>query len=671
MCGIAGAIRRIPNRRETGSRPSSERIVRLVERMTEAQRHRGPDGSGMWQSVDQEVVFGHRRLAILDLSDAGAQPMVDPGSGTVVAFNGEIYNFREIRGELEALGETFRSSSDTEVILKAHDRWGIDAVQRFRGIFALALWDPRARAVHLVRDPMGIKPLYWTATEDGEPGEEVILFASEVRALLASGAVPRRLEPAAVASYLWHGFVVGPDTMVEGVHLLPAASILTIQADDLARRQNSRRTRQYWSMPSSAARSTSVDELRDELVRTVRMQLVSDVPLGVFLSGGVDSSAVAALAREAIPDALHTFTIGFEEPAYDESEHARRVADCLQTRHTRSVLTEQAFQQGLPDALAAIDQPTFDGINTYFVSRAARRAGMTVALAGTGGDEVFGGYPSFVDIPRMLGAGAWLRFADEAGVLRRAFAGTVTLGARFANGMSWDVFKVAPPQTRWGKVADVARAAHDALSLYQISYALFTRESQAILAGEEVRAAQRHRQHGLPAHVAAAWRRSIEGSEVRHAISMLELSSYVGERLLRDTDAASMAVALEVRVPLLDHVFAETAAGIDPARRFAPPRKKQLLRDIALTRLDPGLFDRPKSGFVLPIDRWARQRLQPVMQGLFADGGLARRIGLRGDALWTLWHSFTEGRPGLYWSRIWALYVLLSWCERHDVSLAA
>jgi asparagine synthase (glutamine-hydrolysing) len=668
MCGIAGAIRNIGDSRGSGTRPCSEKVAVYVERITEAQRHRGPDGSGLWRSGGQEVVFGHRRLAVLDLSEAGAQPMVDGDSGCAVTFNGEIYNFLDIRRDLESLGETFRSSCDTEVILKAYNRWGIDAVKRFRGIFALALWDPQARAVHLVRDPMGIKPLYWTVAHEGD--EEVVLFASEVRALLASGAVARRLEPAAVASYLWHGFVVGPDTIIEGVHLLPAASILTI-AGDPGSQQNTRTIRQYWRMPSSTDRRTTVADLRDELVNTVKMQLLADVPLGVFLSGGVDSSAVAALASEVAPEAVHTFTIGFDLPEYDEMPHARRVADAIRSRHTSVLLTEQSFQEQLPAAFTAIDQPTFDGINTYFVSQAARNAGMTVALAGTGGDEVFGGYPSFVDIPRMLGASRWLPFAGGDGMVRRAWDSTVGLGARVVNEVSWDLFKVAPPQTRWGKVADVARAAHDTLALYQVFYAIFTRETQALLAARVVRQAQRQQQHGLSAQVACGWRRRIEGSELLHAISLLELSSFVGERLLRDTDAASMAVALEVRVPLLDHVLAETVAGIDPVRRFSPLGKKRLLRQVALARLDPAIFDRPKSGFVLPIDAWARQRLQPQMEALFADDGLARRVGLRGPALQTLWRSFADRRPGLYWSRIWAIYVLLSWCQTHDVRLAA
>jgi asparagine synthase (glutamine-hydrolysing) len=669
MCGIAGAIRRIPDGRGGGTRPPSARIAAYVEKISEVERHRGPDGSGFWQSSGQEVVFGHRRLAIIDLSEAGAQPMLDPDTGCAITFNGEIYNFLELRRDLEALGETFRSSSDTEVILKAYKHWGIDAVSRFRGIFALALWDPRARAVHLVRDQMGIKPLYWVVLRDPDTGEDLVLFASEVRALLGTGAVARRLDPAAVASYLWHGFVVGPGTILEDVHLLPAATILTIEAGGDGRAQNTSSMRQFWSMPTSYARVTTADELREELRNTVRMQLIADVPLGVFLSGGVDSSALAALASEVAPDAVHTFTIAFDVPEYDEARYALQVAESIKSRHTAVTLTQETFLDQLPGAFTAIDQPTFDAINTYFVSRAAREAGMTVALAGTGGDELFGGYPSYVDIPKARRLAGWL--PGNGGVARRAFNGAIGAASHLGNAVSWELLGIAPPQTRWGKIADVARAGDDTLGLYQVFYSLFTRDAQAALGGRAVRRAQARQEYGLDAPVAEAWRARTRGSENLHAVSLLELSSFVGERLLRDTDTASMAVALEVRVPLLDHVLIETVAGIDPKRRFFPSRKKQLLRDVALSRLDPRIFDRPKSGFVLPIDVWARQRLEAKMGALFADTALVRRAGLREEAVQTLWRSFTARRPGLYWSRVWSFYILLSWCQTHDVSLAA
>jgi asparagine synthase (glutamine-hydrolysing) len=671
MCGVAGVIRWIPTARLAGSRPHEPQVNAIAERMSDAIRHRGPDGTGLWESGCQEVTFAHRRLAIIDLSEAGAQPMIDPDTGCAITYNGEIYNFLEIRRDLEQLGESFRSACDTEVILKAYKRWGIDAVQRFRGIFAFALWCPRTRAVHLVRDQMGIKPLYWTRARLAATGEEIVLFASELRALLASGLVERRLDPAAVASYLWHGFTIGPGTIIEGVHLLPAGTILTISAEDDADRRNAHAMRRYWQLPRSTDRVTTPAEMAEELARTVRMQLVSDVPLGVFLSGGIDSSAVAALASQAIPDGLHTFTVGFEVPEYDETRHAQKVADAIRSRHTTTLLTGQGFRDKLPEAMKSIDQPTIDGINTYFVSAAARSAGMTVALAGTGGDELFGGYRSYEDVPNALRYGAWVPFAGGRGAGKRAFDGLVDLATRAVGRLYWGLLDAAPPQTRWAKIADVVRAIRDPLGLYQVSYALFTQESQAVLAAGRVREAQRGQAFGLPGAVAAAWRERIDGSELLHAISVLELFSFVGERLLRDTDAASMAVALEVRVPLLDHALTESVAGLPPGPRFEPVRKKQILRDAALSKLDPAIFDRPKSGFVLPIDVWAREALRPQMDALFADESLVRRVGLQPEAVATLWRSFKDGRRGLYWSRIWAIFVLLLWCQTHDVQLAA
>jgi asparagine synthase (glutamine-hydrolysing) len=642
--------------------PTRSAVTACVERISGALRHRGPDGSGLWATQSSEVVFGHRRLAIIDLTEAGAQPMVDAESGCVITFNGEIYNFKELRRELEMLGEQFHSTSDTEVILKAYSRWGLSIVPRLRGIFAMAIWDPRSRSVHLLRDHLGIKPLYWTRVQNSPLGKDVLLFASEVRALLASGVVARRLDPAGVASYLSQGFVVGPTTIAEGIELLPAAGILTIAPGKSTQHANNYTLGCYWRLPSSDVCRTTEEELRHELANAVRMQLISDAPLGIFLSGGIDSSAVAALAAEAEPGAVHTFTIGFDEAGLDESQYAARVAAATGSRHTNVTLREEDFLQQLPDALTAIDQPTFDALNTYFVSRAARAAGMTVALAGTGGDELFGGYPSFTELPRMLRVGAWVPW-PLGDAVDRVYRGTAAL--------YWNLLGQAPPQTRWGKIADVACAGHDLLGLYQTSYALFTREAQSRLASVRVHAAQQAQDFGLPAEVARTWRARIEHGEVLHAISLLELSSFVGERLLRDTDTASMAVSLEARVPLLDWTLCEKVAGISPARRFLPSGKKRLLRDLALARLDPAIFDRPKSGFVLPIGEWARRRLQPEIERLLSDANLVSRAGLQPRAVRTLWRSYVAGRPGLYWSRIWSIYALLSWCQNHDMALAA
>jgi asparagine synthase (glutamine-hydrolysing) len=661
MCGIAGAVGSLSLVRSyDGS--VGERIAECVVRVSHALSHRGPDGQGTWSTERREVVFAHRRLAIIDLTEGGAQPMVHAASGCAITYNGEIYNFQELRRELESIGEIFSSGSDTEVVLKAYARWGLDAVPRLRGIFAMAIWDPRSRCVHLIRDQMGIKPLYWTIVRGGALGEETLLFASELRSLLASGAVPRRLDPAGVASFLAQGFVVGPGTMVEGVKLLPSASTLTIAAGAGSGELNVVSLRRYWEMPAGAAGRTSEEELHHVLAKTVRMQLVSDAPLGIFLSGGIDSSAVAALASETAPDAVHTFTIGFEDESLDESRYAAAVATAIRSRHTTAVLSEGDFLAQLPGAMAAIDQPTFDAINTYFVSRAARNAGMTVALAGTGGDELFGGYPSFVELPKMMSGTSWFP--------GRAWDGAIRATARMAGGMFWNGLKRSPRQTRWGKLADVARAAGDLLALYQVSYAIFTAETQERLASAAVRKAQSQEVFGLPAEVVELWRGRVRDQELLHAISLLELSSFIGERLLRDTDAASMAVALEVRVPLLDHVLCEAVAGMDPACRFEPILKKMALRRAGLSKLDPVLFDRPKSGFVLPIGGWTKRGLRAELDRLFADTELIGRVGLDAATVQTLWASYTSGKRGLHWSRVWSIYVLLTWCRSHDVLLA-
>jgi asparagine synthase (glutamine-hydrolysing) len=636
MCGIAGAAGFIDGDR-----------VAAVRRMGDAQAHRGPDDEGQWTSgtiQEFEVSLAHRRLAIVDLTPAGAQPMRNPATGDTLTFNGEIYNFKLLRQELTARGAHFVSNSDTEVILHAYAAWGIDAFRRFRGIFAFALWDARQRVLHLVRDPMGVKPLYWTLQG------RTLYFASELRALLTLG-IERRLHPPAVASFLWHGYVVGPRTIIEGVELLPAACHATISADGLGPVAT-----EYWRLPAAREGTSTPESVTDTLRETIRMQLVSDVPLGVCLSGGVDSTAVTALASEAANSDLRTFTLGFDERELDESSNALLVAQALGTKHAGVRLAESDFQRQLPAALESIDQPTFDGVNTYLLSKAMREAGMTVALAGTGGDELFGGYKSFVDLPRAARAGRLLgRFSKTLAVM----TGAATQAALEMG--------IVPPQTRWGKLADVVATEGDFVDLYQVDYGLFSRAmfsrlSAPLALGGKVA-------FGLTADQRTRYE-AIGGQEqTLHAISSLELSSFIRERLVRDQDAASMAVSLELRVPLLDHVFIEAVAGLTSAQRFQPLGKKALLRRATEPRIDPGVLDRPKSGFVLPMDAWCRRAMRQRIDDMYRDSDLCARVGIDGRAAVALWQSFLAGGVGLYWSRVWAVFILLDWCARHRASL--
>ena len=639
MCGLAGAAGLI-----------DQAIVAAVDRMNDAQAHRGPDGQGRWTSGSAghfDVALAHRRLAILDLTPGGAQPMHSAETGDVLVFNGEIYNYLELRAELEAAGTRFVSNSDTEVILRAYAAWGLAAVPRFRGIFAFALWDARQRKLHLVRDPMGVKPVYWVVRG------RTVFFASEVRALLAAG-IERRLDPTAVASFLWHGFVVGPQSIIQGIKIVPAASHLTFEEGRLEPAPVT-----YWRLPAASPGTTTRAAVAETLRETVRMQLVSDVPVGVFLSGGVDSTSVAALACESAgAGVIKTFNIGFDDPALDESRYARDVAQALGTEHRSLRLTEADFRRQLPDALDSIDQPTFDGINTYLLSRAVREAGMTVGLTGAGGDELFGGYKSFVDLPRASQIG---RLSSPAGKAIQGLAGAATRAAL--------ALGVVLPQTRWGKAADVISSGGNFVELYQTEYGLFSSEFYAHLTTRDVTSAGGALSWGLTEEQMARARAVIGDDRSLHAVSGLELNSFIRQRLMRDMDAASMAVSLELRVPLLDHKVIEQVAGLDEHSRFLPLGRKELLRRTALARLDPRIFDRPKSGFVLPIDTWCRRSVRQQMEDVYHDAAMCERVGVNAKVAATLWHSFLRGNPGLYWSRVWAIFILVSWCARHRVAL--
>lgn len=637
MCGIAGAL---------GS--TRDVALPLVEVMLDNLLHRGPDQHGLWASATPGAVFGHRRLSIIDLSEAGRQPMIDEASGVALTYNGEFYNYLEIKKILTESGHSFKSGSDTEVILKAYLEWGAACLEKMRGMFAMAIWDPRSSETLLVRDRLGIKPVYYYS-KDG-----LFLFASEVRALLATGAMPKRLNRSAVAAYLWQGFVPGPDTMVQDIHRLDPGCYLRINAQGKVLERQS-----YWQLPAAGSQLSTEEALHNchnELQRAASEHLVSDVPLGVFLSGGVDSSAMAALAQRAVNRPVTTYNIRFDEQEYDESGYAAHVADKLQTDHHELTLTEGVFHDQLEDALAALDQPTFDAINTYFVSRAVREAGLTVALAGTGGDELLGGYSSFKELPTAQKLTGLMRYLPSP--LRRG------VGHACLAMISRNAGEVRP-QVRWGKIQDMLDARGDLLGLYQVSYALFSREFQASLTlGEH------DLQFGCQPGRAERLRAELnQDADVLAAVSRLELANFLGERLLPDTDMASMAVSLEVRVPLLDHQFVESLLQLSTAQRFEPVGRKGFLRSAMAKELPPETFDRPKAGFELPLQKWCRAGLAEQMDATLRDMNLAHSIGLSGEAVSRLWRAFSKDAPGLYWSRVWSIFVLMNWCRQHGLSV--
>jgi asparagine synthase (glutamine-hydrolysing) len=644
MCGIAGIIGRLddPNRA-------------ALERMSNAMVHRGPDASGKWASAPDARGWGamlaHRRLAILDLSPAGVQPMVDPVTGHVIAFNGEIYNFRDLRRRLVAEGQDFQSTGDTAVMLRALGLHGPEAVSWLRGMFAFACWDPKRRRLLLARDHLGIKPLYLARSSDPDSGWSVA-FASELRALLASGLLGTpRLDPQAVASSVWNGFVVGPCTAVKGVDLLWPGRLIELDGAGKEVRQED-----FWRIPNCAPDPTmDEDSLAIILEEGLRLHLASDVPLAVFLSGGVDSSAMANLAQRAAQSPIHTFTLAFEEQELNEGPIARQIAAAIGTQHHEVVLTEGRFVENLEAALDSLDQPTFDGLNAYFMSDSIRAAGFTVALSGTGGDELFGGYPTYQDLPVLQ---SWSRRA--AWVPRGLQVAAATLA-------TWPLRRsrqAVPPQTRWAKLPQMVRHGDDLLALYQLAYALFLPGFQhELLASDfaEVLA------DGLPL---AMRERLIAETRCRtplSAISVMEQRLFLGERLLRDNDVASMARSLEQRVPLVDQILFESVDRLPDQARYQPLGRKAILRRVGLRGLDPALFERPKSGFVLPFDRWIRRGLKNAMDQTLRDPQAIALAGLDPEAVQRLWRTFLDGAPGMYWSRVWSVYVFIRWCHRNRV----
>ena len=599
MCSISGGFRIFAD---------------AVVRMNEAQRHRGPDDEGV---VDLgQVVLGNTRLAIIDISAAGHQPMHDPISGNWITYNGETYNFKELRDQI---GGQWVSNTDTEVVLRGYGKWGVDVFRKLRGMFALALWDDQKQQLLLARDPLGIKPVYYYSTKDQ------FVFASELRALLASGLVPRRVDSAGVDSYLACGSVAAPLTIVEGIKQLLPGHYLEVS-------ENDRRDVEFVVPKREAVagkRKDAVARLRAELEESVRLHLVSDVPLGVFLSGGMDSSALVALtSRYQTPQ---TFSVVFDEPTFNEAPFSRAVAERFRTQHHEIRLTESQLIEMLPGAIAAIDQPTMDGINTFVVSKAVKNAGITVALSGLGGDELFAGYPSF-------------RRAVKVGSLSQASKRVL----RAASGIGRIAVNGSVQRQKFWQLANSEGTATD---VYRISRQLFSPD-----AVKEINGRESNCRGGPP------WPPQFE--DTVNPISELELNGYMTNTLLRDTDAMSMAHSLEVRVPFVDLKVVDYVLSLPGDWKLRNGYPKPLLADALSDLLPRDFIARPKMGFTLPFEKWLQQNLRHEVSSVLEDNSPILNSG----AVRKIWHDFLQKPRGLGWSRPWSLYVLAKWCEINGVT---
>jgi asparagine synthase (glutamine-hydrolysing) len=645
MCGIAGGVFWNRSTDAAGAESAVAAMVRTLE-------HRGPDGRGVrcLQTVGPAeanrpfAVLGHTRLAIIDLSAAGAQPMGGENGSPCITYNGETYNFTEIRTQLAAAGASFSSGTDTEVILRGYDAWGIDVLQHLRGMFALALWDGRRHRLLIARDRLGIKPLYYFR------GNGLFLFASEVRALLATGLVPRRLDATALWQYLGYQSIPAPRTLVDGVRLLPPGHWMTIGEDG---REYSAA---YWRMldaasePLDVSRDEALARVRHSLRDAVAAHLVSDVPVGAFLSGGIDSSAVVGLMREA-GFTPRTFSIGFNEDAFDESRHSASVARLHQTEHTHVALAGTDLLDQLPEALQAMDQPTGDAVNTYVVSKAVRARGIKVALSGLGGDELFGGYPSFARLTRI---------ADIARIWGRTPASLRTLtgtAVRALGGASVQASKAAAAIESDGSLSSMFPLTRQLLSVEQrtalIHPAILERAVETVDPYD---------------HLLADAYAAVPGAGVFAQISFAEARTYMHDVLLRDTDQMSMAHALEVRVPLLDHRLVDLVTALPDSVKQTDGVPKRLLVESVGTLLPASIVHRPKQGFTLPFDPWMRGPLREFCAERLGEHGLTGRGLMNPDVVGRLWESFLRGGKDVSWSRLWALVVLDAWLESNPLT---
>jgi asparagine synthase (glutamine-hydrolysing) len=639
MCGICGF---------TGPRADG-----ALHAMVRALHHRGPDDCGVW--VNDSASLGMARLAVLDLSAAGHQPMPTDDGAIHIVYNGEVYNFAAERRALEGVGVHFRSTSDTEVVLRLYERYGDDFVARLRGMFALAIWDgrrgPGRERLLLARDHLGIKPLLYTEVAGR------LVFASELKALLAGGLVTPTIDPGALRMLLTYGSVVQPRTLLRDVRALLPGHRLIVE-------RGHTRIDRFWSLGvdrvaglRARAYADQVDAVAEALEHSARLQLVSDVPLGAFLSGGVDSSILVAVMTKALGTRVKTFSVGFsdEGSALDETEDAERMARHLGTDHTTSIVTGVDVRDRIVAIAAALDQPSVDGVNSYFVSMAARRD-VTVAVSGTGGDELFAGYPWFITMARQ----------DEQWAREpwRALAGSIVSAAA-----SHRAFDPLLRQPGGGRVHRLRRGGF--VGMYGETYQIFGPVGAARLLAPPIAA---------EAGAGTAPDRDLtrldelpHGSAIER-VTALAMRGYLANQLLRDIDAVSMAHSLEVRVPYLDPVVVDTALSLPDSAKLGDVRSanpygqtyrdtgaKRVLIDVGRRWLPPDFDVQPKRGFAMPFEAWLRGPLCDVLEDT-VDARSARQRGLLEPAgVDRVRDRFYHGETS--WPEPWVLMMLELWCR--------
>ena len=641
MCGIAGIID--PNRRI-----SPDHLAGLADSMDRSLEHRGPDGHDVWLDHDAGIALVHRRLAIVDLSPAGRQPMHSADGHFVISYNGEVYSHLEIRKELEDAGQGFRGHSDTEVILESVARYGITGtVRRLIGMFAIAIWDRKDRTLTLVRDRLGIKPVYW-AKIDG-----VFMFASELKALREYRGWTPRLRPESVASYMRHNYIPTPHTIYQGVHKLEPGTILTLPWN------GEPSIEKFWN-----ARDVAIDGIRNPLreddteltdrlesllLDAVGKRMMADVPLGAFLSGGIDSSLVVALMKVTNSGPVKTFSIGFEQREFNEAPYAAAIAKHLGTEHTELMVSSSEALDVVPKLAEMFDEPFADSsqIPTYLVSAMTRKH-VTVALSGDGGDELFAGYNRY-----QLTSNIWRKLTLLPGFMRKgAASGLASVGAD-----QWDnIFAIL---RRYRPTAQPGRSLHKLASLLEVddSTQIYRQlvshwDPAALMPGvsETVGVLQDDRiQHDFP--------------NLLDRMQFLDLTTYLPDDILTKVDRTSMAVALEARVPLLDHRVVELAWRMPRSVKIRNGKTKWLLRQVLNRHVPAELVERPKMGFGVPLADWLRGPLRDWAENLLSEKRLGE-AGLFDTALVRRYWEQHLSRKNNWAYLLWDILMFEAWRER-------
>jgi asparagine synthase (glutamine-hydrolysing) len=591
--------------------------------------HRGPDATGYYS--DGSVSLGHLRLSIIDLSTAANQPFEDNSGRYHIVFNGEIYNYQSVRRLLTDYA--FNTNGDTEVIIAAYAKWGPACLDHLRGMFAFAIWDRQQKELFIARDRMGVKPLYYYMDDSR------LVFASELRSILASGLTPRKLDRQALVEYFTYQSVSYPFSPVEGIRQLEAGSWIKIKDGALEKRV-------YWDVTANTVdfdfsdKAAVQQRIRQLMLQSIERRLVSDVPVGAFLSGGIDSSAVVGLMAEAGASRPNTFNIAFQEEEFDESAYAELVAKKFNTAHTKILLRPTIFLDELRSALDAMDTPSGDGINTYVVSKAIREKGMTVALSGAGGDELFAGYPFFATYLQLQ---ARKGFWKVPGGMREAAAGLL-LGSGAGGRKARLRQLIELSSVTIDEVYPVFRQILSPALLEELTTLADDRT-----AVEEILLEKKEQLGGLP---------------LLSQVSAAEYLGYTQHTLLKDTDQMSMAVSLEVREPFFDQDLVEFVLAV-PDRWKKPEYPKSLLVESLKPMLPDEIVHRKKQGFLFPWDNWLRQDLRS-----FADQhirSMAGRSFISGDQLIRYWERFLAGDGNVRWAELWLFIVLDYWLEKNNI----